>query len=371
MSVVSISNRVWASIHYAPTNSTISFGESKVSSNKRALIVMDPLAGVALKKDSTLAIIRALQLADWDVWVTTRECLQGEIVHAPVSVPSEQQGERLAREQASGSVPTALAQRVEEQVDYSAIPTVGATQRLRLTREDGLAAIFMRTDPPFDMDYIFATYILDIAEQHGVLVVNAPTALRSFNEKTALFYAAEYTPPTLVSAQLDEIRAFIDQHGEVVIKPLDGMGGKGVLRLVKGDGNIGSAVDLLSSSGKRMIMVQRYVDAVTEGDTRVFIIDGKAIPWAVARIPLGNDVRANMAAGGSTVVREISPRERTIAEGIAPKLSQAGILFAGLDVIGDWLTEINVTSPTCLRQVEDSTGYSIANDLVQALESRI
>ena len=309
---------------------------------------MDPLEAIDLKKDSTLAIMRSLQRSNWQVWVCTRENLQVE-----------------------GDTATAFARPLAEQVDYSAIPSVGDVQKLRLARQEGLHCVLLRTDPPFNMDYIFATYVLDAAERKGVLAVNAPEGLRRLNEKMALLYAADHAPPTLVSAQLAAITEFISEHQAVVIKPLDGMGGKGILRLTAGDGNIGSAVDLLSGGGERMIMVQKFVDAVTEGDTRVFVIEGQVMPWAVARIPLAGEVRANMAAGGKPVVRETSPAERAIGEAVAPILRESDILFAGLDVIGGYLTEINVTSPTCLRQVEDDAGYCIADDLVRAIENRL
>jgi glutathione synthase len=228
-------------------------------------------------------------------------------------------------------------------------------------------AVLMRKDPPFDSEYFYATHLLSQAEREGAKVFNQPSALREHPEKLALMEFAQWTTPTLVSRQAEAIRAFHAQHQDIILKPLDGMGGMGIFR-VRADGlNLGSIIETLNQDGATSVMVQKFVPAIAQGDKRVLVIGGKPVPYALARIPQGNEVRGNLAAGGKGVAQALSPRDSEIAHAIGPTLAARGLLLVGLDIIGECLTEVNVTSPTCFREITDQTGFDVAAMFMDAL----
>ena len=229
-------------------------------------------------------------------------------------------------------------------------------------------AIIMRTDPPFDLQYLYATQLLTLAQQQGAQVYNSGQAMRDFNEKLAILNFSEFIAPTLVSTSAAQIRSFLAQHGDIIVKPLDGMGGMGIFRLTEQDPNIGSILETLMRLDTRTIMAQRYIPEIVNGDKRILVIDGEVIPFALARIPQNGETRGNLAAGGRGVAQELSERDRQIAETLAPQLKARGILLAGLDVIGDYLTEVNVTSPTGFQEIMKQTGFDVAAQFIDAIE---
>ncbi len=232
----------------------------------------------------------------------------------------------------------------------------------------GFDAIMVRKDPPFDMEYIYATYLLELAEGQGARVFNRPEAIRNHNEKLAIAQFSRFTAPTLVTSDTARIRVFHGEHKDIILKPLDGMGGAGIFR-VKEDGlNLGSIVETLTGNGARTIMVQRFIPDIAHGDKRILLIGGKVVPYCLARIPQNGEVRGNLAVGGLGVARPISARDREIGEALAPVLSERGLLLVGLDVIGDYLTEVNVTSPTCFQEITQQTGFDVAGMFIDALE---
>jgi glutathione synthase len=242
----------------------------------------------------------------------------------------------------------------------------GDTSRGDLARFD---AVLMRKDPPFDMEYVYATYLLELAERGGARIHNRPRSLRDFNEKLAIARYPQFTAPTLVTSSETEIRAFLAEQGEIVLKPLDGMGGSSVFRLSRQDPNLGVVIETLTQFGNRTAMAQRYLPEIREGDKRVLVIDGKPAPYALARIPREGESRGNLAAGGRGVAQPLSDRDREIAETLGPDLKAHGLLIVGLDIIGSHLTEVNVTSPTCMREILDQTGFNVAAMVLDALEA--
>jgi glutathione synthase len=231
-------------------------------------------------------------------------------------------------------------------------------------------AIIVRKDPPFDMEYIYLTYLLEVAQAQGARVFNKPEAIRSHNEKAAIAQFPQFTAPTLITSDADRIRAFHREHRDIILKPLDGMGGIGIFR-VKEDGlNLGSIIETLTVNGASTIMVQRFIPEIADGDKRVLLIGGQVVPYCLARIPQGGEVRGNLAVGGLGVAREISARDREIGEALAPVLLKRGLLLVGLDVIGDCMTEINVTSPTCFQEITQQTGFNVAGMFIDALEAQ-
>ena len=235
----------------------------------------------------------------------------------------------------------------------------------------GFDVVLMRKDPPFDAEYIYATHLLEQAEREGARVVNKPRALRDHPEKLAIMEFAEFTTPTLVTRDAASVRAFHAEHQDIILKPLDGMGGMGIFR-VKADAlNLGSIVETLNKNGAETIMVQRFVPQISEGDKRVLVIGGRPVPYSLARIPQGTEVRGNLAAGGKGVAQPLTDDDRRIAEAIGPVLSQRGLLLIGLDVIGGSLTEINVTSPTCFQEITEQTGFDVPAMFIDALEAEV
>lgn len=231
-------------------------------------------------------------------------------------------------------------------------------------------AVVMRTDPPFDLQYLYATQLLSFAEKQGAKVYNSGQSMRDFNEKLAILNFSEWTTPTLVSTQAQEIKQFLAEHQDIIVKPLDGMGGMGIFRLRTDDPNIGSILETLMRLDTRTIMAQRYIPEIIKGDKRILVIDGKVVPFALARIPQQGETRGNLAVGGRGVAQELSARDREIAEALAPELKKRGILLAGLDVIGDYLTEVNVTSPTGFQEISVQTDINVAALFIDALEKQ-
>ena len=233
---------------------------------------------------------------------------------------------------------------------------------------DAFDAIVVRKDPPFDMEYIYLTYLLEVAQTQGARVFNRPEAIRSHNEKLAIAQFPQFTAPTLVTSEASRVRAFHHEHRDIILKPLDGMGGAGIFR-VRDDGmNLGSIIETLTDNGAHTIMVQRFIPEIVNGDKRVLLIGGEVVPYCLARIPQGGEVRGNLAVGGLGVAQPISARDREIGEALAPVLLKRGLLLVGLDVIGDCLTEINVTSPTCFQEIKQQTGFDVAGMFIDALE---
>jgi len=232
-------------------------------------------------------------------------------------------------------------------------------------------AVLMRKDPPFDMEYVASTWLLSEAERQGAKVFNEPGAVRDHNEKFSIAEFAQFSVPSLVSRRMEDLQSFVDQHRHVVLKRLDGMGGAGIFVLRHDDPNRNVIIETISNGGTRSVMAQRYIPEIAQGDKRVLLIDGEIVPHCLARIPKPGESRGNLAAGAKAVAKPLSKRQREIAEALGPLLAKRGLLLVGLDVIGDWLTEVNVTSPTCFREIQDQSGFDVAGTFVAALEARI
>jgi len=232
-------------------------------------------------------------------------------------------------------------------------------------------AILMRKDPPFDMEYLYSTYLLGLAQEQGARVFNDARAIRDCNEKLTIARFPQFTAPTLVTRDAALIHAFIESHGDAILKPLDGMGGTSIFRVNPKDPNINVIVETITHYGRRTVMAQRYIPAIRDGDKRILVIAGRPVPYALARIPKPGETRGNLAAGGTGVARELTARDREIAETLGPLLHAQGLLLVGLDVIGDYLTEVNVTSPTCFQEITEQTGFNVAGMMLDALEHAI
>ena len=308
------------------------------------LFVADPLATFKIHKDSTFAMMRELQRRGHTVWCTEPQHLSW---HAGASVSAACTELRL-----TGEADAWYAVRSESRRPLH-----------------GFDAVLMRKDPPFDSEFFYATHLLEQAEREGARVFNSPRALRDHPEKLALMEFARFAPPTLVTRSADEIRAFHAEHQDIILKPLDGMGGTGIFR-VRADGmNLGAITETLNQHGATSVMVQRYLPEIVHGDKRVLVIGGVPAPFCLARIPQGNEVRGNLAAGGKGVAQPLSDENRAVAEAIGPVLAARGLLLVGLDMIGNHVTEINVTSPTCFQEITDHTGFDVAAMFVDALEA--
>jgi len=232
-------------------------------------------------------------------------------------------------------------------------------------------AIVQRKDPPFDMEYVYGTYLLELAERQGAMVFNKPSAIRDHNEKLSIAQFSEFTSPTLVTSDEARIRAFHALHKEVILKPLDGMGGAGVFRVTADGMNLGSIIETLTDNGRRTIMAQRYIPDIVKGDKRILVIGGKPVPFSLARIPQNGEVRGNLAAGGIGVAQPLTERDLEIATTLGPILAARGLLLVGLDVIGDFLTEVNVTSPTCFQEITQQAGFPVAAMFIDAIEAAL
>lgn len=232
-------------------------------------------------------------------------------------------------------------------------------------------AVLMRKDPPFDLEYLYTTHLLELAENQGALIINRPSGIRDHNEKLAIAKFPQWIAPTLVTCQVALIREFLDEHQDIILKPLDGMGGASVFRVHSADHNINVILETLTHYGTRSIMAQRFIPEITEGDKRILLIAGKPVPYALARIPKPGETRGNLAAGGIGKVQPLSARDRKIAESLGPELAKSGLMLVGLDVIGDYLTEINVTSPTGFQEITKQSGFNVAGMMLDAIEEVI
>jgi glutathione synthase len=309
------------------------------------LFVCDPVASFHIEKDSTFTMMCEAQKRGHAVWA----CGTSDLFW--------QSGAQVCAQMQAITL-TGHPQ------DWFSV-SVQETRTLQ-----SMNAVIMRKDPPFDSEYFYATHLLSQAEREGARVFNSPLALREHPEKLALMEFAQFASPTLVTRSPQAIRDFHAKHQDIILKPLDGMGGMGIFR-VKDDGlNLGSIIETLNRDGSTSVMVQKFLPQITQGDKRVLVIDGEPVPFALARIPQGNEVRGNLAAGGKGVAQALSQRDRYIAESIGPVLAKRGLLLIGLDIIGDCLTEINVTSPTCFREITDQTGFDVPAMFMTALERR-
>jgi glutathione synthase len=308
-------------------------------------IVMDPIRSIAPYKDSSLAMLLEAER-------------RGAEIHY-----FEQKDLSLVSGKALGQ--STLLHVRDDNDDWF---DLGDQSQVAL---GDLDAILMRKDPPFDMEYIYTTYILDRARDEGALVVNAPQALRDMNEKAYTAWFPQCTPPTLITRSMDEMKAFLNEHQRVVAKPLDGMGGRSIFALQQGDKNANVIFETLTNYGTEFAVTQVFVPEINAGDKRILLIDGEAIPYALARIPTGDDHRGNMVAGAVTRGQELSDQDRWICEQVGPALRDAGVLFAGIDVIGDYLTEVNVTSPTGIRELDKQFDLNIAGNMFDAIQAKL
>lgn len=305
-------------------------------------IVMDPINAIQYKKDSSLAMLLAAQARGWELHYM------------------EPQDLYLTDGRAMGSM-----QPLSVQADPQAWFTLGEARHRPL---DELNLILMRKDPPFDNEFLYATHILEAAERAGVLVVNRPASLRDCNEKLFATQFPECTPPNTVSRRADILRAFVQTHRDVILKPLDGMGGSMIFRVREQDPNLSVIIETLTDHGRQQIMAQRYLPEIVDGDKRILMIDGEPVPYCLARIPQQGETRGNLAAGGRGEARPLTERDRWIAAQVGPELRRRGLWFVGLDVIGDYLTEINVTSPTCIREIDAAYDTDIGGRLMEHLD---
>ena len=247
----------------------------------------------------------------------------------------------------------------------------GPWYRLEARADTPLSAydvVLMRKDPPFDMEYVYSTYLLEIAESRGARIVNRPRAIRDHNEKMAIARFSPFIAPTLVTRSERLIREFLAEHHEIILKPLHGMGGASIFRVAEGEPNLNVIIETVTQYGAQTVMAQRYIPEIRDGDKRVLLIAGEPVPYALARIPKAGETRGNLAAGGTGVSRPLTARDREIAQALGPTLMQEGLMIVGLDVIGDYLTEVNVTSPTCFQEITQQSGFNVAGMLVDALE---
>ncbi len=308
-------------------------------------VVMDPIGSINRKKDSTLAMLLEAQARGWIIrYMEQRDLFLRD-------------GQVFARQRA-----------LKVFDDTSRWFEWGEETTGPLS---GLDVILMRKDPPFNMEYVYTTYLLERAEDAGVLVVNQPRSLRDANEKLFTAWFPQCTPPTLVTRAAGRIRDFLVEHGDIILKPLGGMGGESVFRLRRGDPNTNVAIETLTADETRFAMAQRFIPEIAQGDKRILLIDGEPIPYALARVPAEGETRGNLAAGGTGVGVPLSERDRWICAQVGPTLRNKGLLFVGLDVIGDYLTEINVTSPTCIRELDRLYNLHISAKLMDAIVSRL
>ena len=308
----------------------------------RVLVVMDPIETVNLKKDSTMAMLWAAARRGHELGYA----LQGDLF--------------IDQGKAFGNI--APLQVFEHTKDYYQL---GEKRRESLASYD---VVLMRKDPPFDLRFIYTTYILEQAEREGAWIINKPQSLRDCNEKLFATQFSELQVPTLVSSEQSLIREFLATHQDIIVKPLDGMGGSGIFRLQVGSPNVGATLEMLTGLGQWPIMAQRYIPEIVDGDKRILMINGEPVPYCLARIPQNGETRGNLAAGGRGEARPLTENDKAIAAKIGPVLREKGLVFVGLDVIGNYVTEINVTSPTCIREIDAQFGTSIADDLFAVLE---
>ena len=308
-------------------------------------VLMDPIATINTKKDTTLGLLRAASAAGHQLTYLEQTDLtvrNGETMASlrPLTVYSDDTAWYAMGERYDASLST-------------------------------LDVVLMRKDPPFDMEFFYTTQLLEDAERRGTLVVNRCASLRDCNEKLFATQFPECCPPLMVSRDPNELKAFHAEHGDVIFKPLDGMGGQSIFRVKENDPNLNVILETLTDNGGVTIMAQRYLPAIKDGDKRVLMINGEAVPFCLARLPMAGENRGNLAAGGSGIVQPLSDRDRWIAEQVGPTLRERGLLFVGLDIIGDYLTEINVTSPTCMREIDRAKNTHIAEQLIACIEREV
>jgi glutathione synthase len=316
-----------------------------VNRSRRLGVVMDPIESIKPVKDSTLAMLLEGQARGWDLHYIEPTDL---FLRGP---------EAFAR-----------CRHLRVQDDLEHWYEFG-TETVRALAD--LDIVLMRQDPPFDMEYVYSTYLLELAESQGARVFNRPRGIRDWNEKLAVARFPQFAPPTLVTRRETLIREFLAEHGDVILKPLDGMGGASVFRARQDDPNVNVIIETVTHFGRRTIMAQRYIPQIQEGDKRVLVIGGKAVPHSLARIPKPGETRGNLAAGGTGVAQALTKRDREIADALGPVLAKEGLLLAGLDVIGDWLTEVNVTSPTCFQEITEQTGFNVPGMFLDALQQAL
>lgn len=308
-------------------------------------VVMDPIASINTKKDSTFAMLLAAQSRGWSMYYMELNDLS-----------------------VNDGVAFANTRKITVKEDPKNWFSLQDPESIPL---NDLDVILMRKDPPFDMEYIYATYILELAERQGTLVVNKPQTLRDANEKLSTSWFPQCTVATLVSRSYKQFLEFLQQHKDVIFKPLEGMGGASIFRVQQGDVNTNVILENLTQHQTRFIMAQRYIPEIEEGDKRILLVGGEPVPYALARVPAKGESRGNLAVGGTGVGVPLSDRDRWICNEVGATLVEKGLLFVGLDVIGDYLTEINITSPTCIRELDKLYGLDIAGQLMDAIETKL
>lgn len=308
-------------------------------------IVMDPIEDIYFKKDSSLAMLLAAQERGWEI----------EYMELPDMY-------------LDGGKAMAHTRTLTVHNDPEDWFSYGGSQERAL---GDLDVILMRKDPPVDREFLMATYILDSAEQQGALVVNPAATLRDCNEKLFATQFEDLTPPVLVTRSARRLREFYARHGDIILKPVDGMGGRSIFRVKENDANLGVIIETLTNYGAHQAMAQKFIPEIADGDKRILLIEGEPVPYALARIPSQGENRGNLAAGGRGEGRELTARDREICARVAPVIKEKGLMFVGLDVIGDYLTEINVTSPTCIRELDAAFGINISGMLMDAIARRL
>ena len=308
-------------------------------------IVMDPIASINYKKDSSLAMLLAANKKQWQLFYMEQADLY------------QKEG------RAMGSM-----QSLTVKADPEDWFELGSREELPLEELD---VILMRKDPPFDMEFIYSTYLLEQAQAAGTFIVNNPRSIRDCNEKMFATLFPQCTPPVMVSRSPRLLKEFAEEHGDVVLKPLDGMGGSSIFRTHPDDSNLSVIIETLTELGQRQAMIQKFIPDIKSGDKRILMIDGEPVPYCLARIPAEGELRGNLAAGGTGEVRPLSERDHWIASQVGPVLREKGLLFVGLDVIGDYLTEINVTSPTCIRELDNQFTLDIGGQLMDKIEEKL
>lgn len=308
-------------------------------------IVMDPIESINIKKDSTFAMMLEARRRGWELHYMQQSDLFLQDGHTYASMA------RLD-----------VYDDANKWFNIKEIITAPVSE---------LDVVLMRLDPPFDMEYIYTTYLLEYAERQGVLVVNKPQSLRDANEKIFTGLFPQCSPPTLVTRQAAHIRAFLDKHKDIILKPPGGMGGKSIFRLQKNDPNISVVIETLTDHGSDFTIVQKFIPEISKGDKRILLINGEPVPYALARIPAKGETRGNLAAGGKGEGMALTERDKWICAQLAPVLKEKGLMFVGIDVIGDYLTEINVTSPTCIRELDAMYSLNISGELLDCIQSKL
>lgn len=308
-------------------------------------VVMDPIESITVKKDTTLAMLLAAQKRGW-------------VIHYMLQSD-------LYMDQGS---PRASMQTLSVMDDENKWFELGSQSDQALADLD---VILMRKDPPFNLDYIYSTYLLEQAQREGALIVNDPQSLRDCNEKLFATQFPQCCPPVLVASAENKLKAFHQEHEDVIYKPLDGMGGTSIFRARKDDSNLSVIIETLTEGGRRQIMAQKYIPEISDGDKRILLIDGEPVKYCLARVPSVGETRGNLAAGGKGIAQELRDRDRWICDEVSAVLKERGLLFVGLDVIGDYLTEINVTSPTCVREIDRAQNLDIAGDLMDCIQAKL